>query len=90
MNQKNLLIGLVLMLGVALWTPATLLAGEHGGKEHGGTEPAAQEHGGKVMEGSHGMTEDHAATLKEAAKVLREAGRSDLADKLEAMAKMEE
>lgn len=90
MYQRNLLVGLVLMLGVALWSPAAILAGEHGGKEHGGTEPAAQEHGGKAMEGSHGMTEDHAATLNEAARILRQEGHLDLADKLEAMAEMEE
>lgn len=80
MNKKSMLMGLALVLSVALWSPAVLLAGEHGGSEHGGTK----------VEGSHGMTEDHAATLNEAAKVLREAGRSDLADKLEAMAEMEE
>jgi len=85
MNRKNMLIGLALILSVALWTPAALLAGEHGGQGQAGGE-----HGGKAMEGSHGMTKDHAATLNEAAKVLREGGRSDLADKLEAMAEMEE
>lgn len=77
MNRKSALLGLALMLGVTLWSPAVLLAGEHGGSEHGGTK----------VEGSHGMTEDHMATLKEAAQALKDT-HPDLAKKLEDMAKM--
>lgn len=85
MNQRNLLIGLALMLGVALWNPVAILAAEHGGKEHGGTEPAAQEPGGAKAEGSHA----HKATLLEAAAALR-ATRPDLATQLEEIAAEEE
>lgn len=86
MKQRNRLLGLALMVGIALWSPAILLALEHGGKEHGG-----QEHGGAaVEEESQGEGAGAAATLNEAAKVLREAGRTDLAAKLEAMAAAEE
>jgi hypothetical protein len=83
MNKKNMLIGLALLLSVAMWSPAAILAGEHGGQGEAGGE-----HGGKAMEGSHGMTEDHMATLKEAANILKQEGHADLAKKLEDMAKM--
>jgi len=82
--MKKFILMLPLIASVMMWNGMALA------KEHGGEKAGGGEHGGKAMEGSHGMTEDHAATLNEAAKVLREAGRSDLADKLEAMAKMEE
>jgi len=85
MNRKRMLLGLALIGGVALWNPAILFAGEHGGKEgakeHGGKEPGAQEHGGTAVEGGHA----HAATLMEAADALR-ATHPDLASKLEAIA----
>ncbi|OGX04732.1 MAG: hypothetical protein A3G87_03630 [Omnitrophica bacterium RIFCSPLOWO2_12_FULL_50_11] len=83
MNKKNMLMGLALVLSVALWSPAAVLAGEHGGQKAAGGE-----HGGAAMEGSHGMTEDHMATLQEAADLARQSGRDDLAKKLEDMAKM--
>ena len=76
-------MGLALVLSVALWSPAAVLAGEHGGQKAAGGE-----HGGAAMEGSHGMTEDHMATLQEAADLARQSGRDDLAKKLEDMAKM--
>lgn len=78
-----MLMGLALVLSVALWSPAAVLAGEHGGQKAAGGE-----HGGAAMEGSHGMTEDHMATLQEAADLARQSGRDDLAKKLEDMAKM--
>lgn len=65
---------LVTLLGV---NHAGLLAGEHGGSEHGGT----------AVEGSHSHGEDHAATLREAASILK-ATHPDLAAKLEEMAEM--
>ena len=67
----------VLMFGVTLWSPAVLLAGEHGGKEQAG-----KEHGGAQME-------SHAATIREAAAILK-ATHPDLAAKLEAIAAEEE
>ncbi|OGW84179.1 MAG: hypothetical protein A2Z83_03390 [Omnitrophica bacterium GWA2_52_8] len=83
MNKKNMLMGLALVLSVALWSPAAVLAGEHGGEKAAGGE-----HGGTAMEGSHGMMEDHSATLEEAVKVLKQEGHAELAAKIEAIAKM--
>lgn len=84
MNRRKLLIGLALIVGVALWSPAALWAGEHGGKEHAGAEQ-----GGAPMEESQGVTEDRAATLQEAARILRQEGYDELADKLEEIAGMQ-
>lgn len=98
MDMKKMLLGLALVLCVAMWSPAALLAGEHGG-EHGGAAPADGEHGGAAVEGSHGhmdkgshheMMADHIATLKEAAKVLKQDGHAELAAELESMAEMKE
>lgn len=58
-----------------LFSPAMLIAGEHGGKEHGGT--AAKEHG------SHGTK---AATILKAATAL-DASDPELAKELRAIAK---
>jgi len=80
MNKKNMLMGLVLMLSLAMWSPTVILAGEHGGTEHGGTK----------VEGSHGMMDDHVGTLRDAAKALKEDGHAELAAKIEEMAKMKE
>lgn len=75
MNWKKPLLGLALILGAAVLVPQFLLAGEHGGQEHGGTavEP----------------TSDHAATIREAAALLK-ATDPDLAARLEAIAAEEE
>ena len=68
----------VLTLGIALCSPAVLLAAEHGG-----TEVAGSEHGGTaMMEGSHHHGNDTAATIMEAASILK-ATHPDLAAKLE-------
>ena len=95
MNKKNLLMGLALVLSLVMWSPTAVLAGEHGGKEHGGSEHGeAKMEGshsdGEHKEGSHGMMAGHAATLNEAAKVLKQEGHTELAAKIEAMAKMKE
>ncbi|MBI4115172.1 MAG: hypothetical protein HY447_01215 [Candidatus Omnitrophica bacterium] len=82
MNRKSMLIGLALMLGTTLWSPAVLLAGEHGGSE-------VKEHGGEAVEGSHQHGEGHAATIREAASILKST-HPDLAAKLEAIAAEEE
>ena len=74
MKGRNLLLGLVLMLGAALGGPAVLLAGEHGGQEHGG---AAVEEG-----------RSHAVILKEAAAALQ-ATNPGLASELEEIAEEE-
>jgi hypothetical protein len=81
MNRKSMLLGLALILGVALWSPAILFAGEHGGT-------TVQEHGGKAMEGSH-HEGGEAATIREAASILK-ATHPDLAAKLEKIAAEEE
>lgn len=82
MNRKSMLLGLALILGVTLWSPAILFAGEHGGT-------TVQEHGGTAMEGSHSHGESHAATIREAASILK-ATHPDLAAKLEKIAMEEE
>lgn len=77
----------VLTLGISLWNPALLLAGEHGGstvKEHGG-----QEYSGKTMEGSHSHEENSVATIREAAAILKST-HPELAAKLEKIAAEEE
>ncbi|MBI4357999.1 MAG: hypothetical protein HY584_01745 [Candidatus Omnitrophica bacterium] len=71
-----------LVLGVSLWNPTVLLAGEHGGKEHAGEEQAGKEHGGAQLE-------SHAATIREAADALR-ATNPDLAARLDQIAAQEE
>ncbi|PIQ81551.1 MAG: hypothetical protein COV76_08245 [Candidatus Omnitrophica bacterium CG11_big_fil_rev_8_21_14_0_20_64_10] len=77
------MLALVLVAGFGMIQPSVLLAGEHGGKEHGGTAPAAA-----GQEGSHGMEMSEAALLKEAATALRKGqSRPDLAEKLEKLAK---
>lgn len=71
-------LALALVAGFGVVQPSVLLAGEHGGKEHGGA----------VSEGSHGMEMNEAAVLKEAAAALRKGqSRPDLAEKLEKLAK---
>lgn len=73
---------LMLVTGFGMTQPSGLLAGEHGGKEHGGTAPAAA-----GQEGSHGMERDEAALLRAAATALRQGqSRPDLAEKLEELA----
>lgn len=71
MNWKKPLLGSALVLGVAVSMPQILLAGEHGGQEHGGT----------AVEAGQG----HAATIQEAAAILK-ATHPDLAARLEAIA----
>ena len=81
--MKKFMIVLAMLVALFGVNGSNLLAGEHGGKEHGG-----EVHKDAMMEGSHGMVEDHMATLKEAAQVLKQEGHADLAKKLEDMAKM--
>ncbi|MBI4387556.1 MAG: hypothetical protein HY582_00750 [Candidatus Omnitrophica bacterium] len=84
MKRKNILLGVMLALAVAMWNPAILLAAEHGGStvnEHGG-----KEHGGEAVgEGE----ENVAATIREAASILKST-HPELAAKLEKIADAEE
>ena len=77
--MKKLMIILAMLAALFGVNGSNLLAGEHGGSEHGGT----------AVEGSYSHGEDHAATLREAASILK-ATHPDLATKLEEMAKMKE
>lgn len=77
--MKKLVFALLMMS--LLFTPAALLAAEHGGTA------VTQEHGGEaVHEGSHGLAAEDSAKLEEAAVAL-EATRPDLADWLREFAK---
>ncbi len=74
----------VLTFGIALCSPAVLLAAEHGG-----TEVAGSEHGGTaMMEGSHGHMAENLSAIKEAAGLLK-ATHPELAAKLEKIANEE-
>ncbi len=80
--MRKAMVALVLGMSLGVLYPAgALLAGEHGGKEHGGAS-ATQEHGGAAPAVK---ANDEEATLREAADALR-ATRPDLAAKLEALA----
>jgi len=76
MKKISTMFVFALMLGMLAWSPALVLAGEHGGS-------AIHEHGGAAMEGSHG--EGDAAILQKAASILK-ASHPDLAAQLEAVA----
>lgn len=79
--MRKTMIALVLGLGLGVLYPVgALLAGEHGGKEHGGSS-ATQEPRGAAPAAAG----DEAAVLREAADALR-ATRPDLAAKLDALA----
>lgn len=70
--MRRAIVALALGLGLGILYPVgALLAGEHGGQEHGGAAPAA--------------ADDEEATLREAADALR-ATHPDLAAKLDALA----
>lgn len=70
----------VLMLGCIFAQTATVWAGEHGGKEHGGATHAMQAQG-------ETPAMNRTTLLKEAAAALREGTpRPDLADALEKLA----
>jgi hypothetical protein len=72
---------LVLAVAAGLMVTQPLFAGEHGGKEHGGSA-ATQEHGGSAP-----AVESDAKVLKDAAAALRSGdSRPDLAAKLEKLA----
>jgi len=74
--MKYFRVGLVglLFLGLMMYTPMRVVAGEHGGSEHGGQKAATQEHGGGSLapaEGSHTTSADVTSILQ-AAKILEE------------------
>lgn len=84
--MRHAVVVSALAMGLGVVQPWVLLAAEHGGKEHGGTAPAAVSH-----EGSHGTEEGRAmlspgdvATLQEAEAALKST-RPDLAKRLHAL-----
>lgn len=77
----------MMVLGLSLVYSNVLMAGEHGGKEHGGSshKSDSKEHAGSSHGLAHSASKD-AGILMEAADALWDS-RPDLASKLETLAK---
>ncbi len=75
-------IAAILLLGIFFWSTAPLMAHEHAGKEHGGSETSAPA-------AAPSKESEEVKTLKEAAAALK-ATHPDLAAKLEKLAKEED